>query len=286
MNSLEPFQPIEEFNTRYANSISGAPALSVVFFAGYLPVGVWLEQSESQETRRSLSTSSHFRFFIVNSSSNSNSNGWHNHGWSGSIFHGVGSVGNCQRSQWHHSIVDVGPIGHIAFQEKSSTSLVFTWQQQIHPAEDTGAAQRNEVFEFVLNHVCMLWLLFSVDCCFLMKRWLRDVPHMLDSIKETLGSSSGKSASSSSFSSGLDKVSLEKFCVSLQQSDLPLSEAERFVLAKLFSRGSDTLFSDAGVIDANLLLKVKKGEFLSMRLTWSNIDASKNHFCQPLFLLR
>ena len=59
----------------------------------------------------------------------------------------------------------------------------------------------------------------------------------------------------------------EQFCEAIQQSNLPLSESETFMLAKLFSRSSSNLLNDTGDVDAQQLEYIRKGGILSMRLT-------------------
>lgn len=61
-------------------------------------------------------------------------------------------------------------------------------------------------------------------------------------------------------------ISLKRFCDVVQQSDLPLSEAENFVLAKILSRESSSLIRDNGMIDVNALDRIRRGEFLSARI--------------------
>jgi hypothetical protein len=71
---------------------------------------------------------------------------------------------------------------------------------------------------------------------------------------------------SSMSGTNLSAVPFEKFCEAIQLSNIPLSESETFLLAKLFSRSSSNLLNDTGNVDATLLDSVKKGTLLSMRL--------------------
>ncbi len=61
-------------------------------------------------------------------------------------------------------------------------------------------------------------------------------------------------------------VSFEHFCEAIQQSNIPLSESETFMLAKLVSRSSSNLLNDTGDVDASQLESIRKGSVLSMRL--------------------
>lgn len=61
-------------------------------------------------------------------------------------------------------------------------------------------------------------------------------------------------------------VSVEIFCKSLAESDLPLSVTESFTLAQLLRRGGSGRAGDVDMVDTSLLQKIKKGEFLSMEL--------------------
>lgn len=59
-------------------------------------------------------------------------------------------------------------------------------------------------------------------------------------------------------------LSVAAFCLATQDSDAPLSSAEIFTLAQLLRRGGGG--DEGDQVDTSLLLKVKKGELLSMPL--------------------
>jgi hypothetical protein len=64
----------------------------------------------------------------------------------------------------------------------------------------------------------------------------------------------------------MSAVPFETFCEAVQLSNIPLSESETFMLAKLFSRTSPSVLNDTGTVDADLLENVRRGILLSMRL--------------------
>lgn len=93
--------------------------------------------------------------------------------------------------------------------------------------------------------------------------WFRAVPSMLESFESELVRAAGPTTASQS---ALVSCSVDMFCDCIHRCDIPLSETQSFALAKLFTRSSSGVLNDAARVDLRNFNRIRRGEFLSLRL--------------------